>query len=127
MFNYPNVKSTTLKDDRTESQRRTHFHLVAAKDKFWRGENGERAHCVWACRSDSEIVWRVERWVRSRGDMELVRVTQDSPSKRRRFNNRNPADLVHIYVVDEGHPALSKPGEGHPAIRKPEGVQSCGL
>ena len=92
----------TIVDDRTPEQRQTHTVLVAATDNFlsgWGKAKGGRSVAIWACTlGDSD---RVESWVRSRSDMDHVRVVSDP-------YHGNYRDHVHIYVVCDGHPALGE-------------------
>lgn len=88
-------------DDRTDDQKKTHRFLVTATDKFmsgWGEAKGGKSKCAWACLP--EHVDHVERWVRARPEMKYVNVTTNT--KWRGY----PAAHVHVYVVDEGHPAL---------------------
>lgn len=88
-------------DDRNASQKTTHNVLIAATDSFlsgWGQARGGASMCAWACRSEDAD--QVERWVRNRSDMKRVRVVGND------WRPKNAAH-VHIYVVEEGHPALS--------------------
>ena len=83
---------TIRKDDRTAEQRKSHIWLVTATDKFLSGwgmaANG-LSKCAWACSSYAEAE-RVFSWVKDRGDMKYVNIT-----------NRPwypHAAHVHIYV-----------------------------
>lgn len=88
-------------DDRTKEQRQTHRHLITATDKFMSGwgkcANG-LSKCAWACKS--EDVDRVDRWVRNRSEMKYVGYQVDN------WYPKNYEHL-HIYVVDETHPAIN--------------------
>ena len=83
---------TIREDDRTRVQKQTHNWLVTAGE----ARDG-RSKCAWACkREDVDIV---AKWVRNRNDMKYVNVrnTPWYPQSARH---------VHIYVVNDGHPAL---------------------
>ncbi len=87
-------------DDRTQEQRKTHTCLVTATDRFmsgWGDAAGGLSKCAWACKS--EHADRVYNWVSNRKEMKYVNST---------YGKWYPkAKHVHIYVVDEGHRALS--------------------
>jgi len=93
-------------DDRSEEQKRTHTILITATDSFmsgWGEATNGFSKCAWACRPDQD--WKkVYDWVKSRSDMKHVKV---------RFKPWNPVigfmltQHVHIYVVDDNHPALT--------------------
>jgi len=90
-------------DDRGLIQKFTHRICVSGYDTFlsgWGdGENG--SYAAWACRKeDAETVLK---WVRSRGDMYLPRIETVRDLLKRVDHNVH----VHIYVVDENHPARS--------------------
>jgi len=88
-------------DDRTEEQLKTHTILVTATDRFlsgWGHAHGGVSKCAWACAS-RDVADRVFKWVSSRAEMKYVNMT-DRPW-------RPKAAHVHIYVVDENHPALN--------------------
>lgn len=92
---------TIREDDRTEEQLKTHTILVTATDKFlsgWGQAKGGDSKCAWAC-SSREIADKVFKWVSERKEMKYVGMT-DRPW-------RPHAAHVHIYVVDENHPALN--------------------
>lgn len=87
-------------DDRTKEQKKTHTVLITATDKFlsgWGEAQGGLSKCAWACRP--EHADRVYKWVSNRGDMKYVNW---------HYNNWYPSNAkhVHIYVVEETHPAL---------------------
>ncbi len=91
---------TTYQDDRTEAQKATHGIGIAMTDSFmsgWGGASGGTSVAVWACRSEDEH--RVERWVRSRKEAKRVRTVLLKGYRPRCAH-------CHVYVVDEGHPAL---------------------
>lgn len=91
---------TIRQDDRTNEQRITHRYLVTATDKFmsgWGGASGGVSKCAWAC-STREQQSKVYDWVESRPEMKYVNT---------HFGNWYPkAAHVHIYVVEDSHPAL---------------------
>ncbi len=87
------------KDDRTDEQRLTHTVIVSAIDKFmsgWgRAANGKSV-AAWACRP--EHADRVFAWVKSRGEMRNVRMSDHA--------FRSGAEHTHIYTVNDGHASL---------------------
>ena len=91
---------TTRKDDRTNEQMITHRYLVTATDKFmsgWGGATGGASKCAWAC-STKEHQIKLYDWVKSRSEMKYVNI---------HFDKWYPkAAHVHIYVVEDNHPAL---------------------
>ena len=91
---------TIREDDRTPEQKVTHKWLITATDKFlsgWGKAEGGLSKCAWACKG--EDVDKVEKWVRSRSEMKYVNVVMGKWYPK--------AAHVHIYVVNEGHPALA--------------------
>ena len=92
---------TTRIDDRTPEQKKTHTYLITATDKFMSGW-GQAANglskCAWACKPEH---WeKVYYWVNSRSEMKYVSLNTSGKWY-------PDAAHVHIYVVDEDHPALS--------------------
>ena len=88
-------------DDRTAEQKKTHNWLITATDKFmsgWGQARNGNSKCAWACLP--EHADKVLQWVESRSEMKYVNVTN------RPWYPRNAAH-VHIYVVEDGHPALT--------------------
>ena len=99
---YLNRNRPVFVDDRTSAQFNTHLVLVAATDKFmsgWGQASDGHSLCAWACRP--EHADRVESWVRGRSEMERV------SRVRRSWGPDANAAHVHVYVVEEGHPALA--------------------
>ena len=94
--------SATIEDDRTANSRRTHTVLVVGTDSFMSGWGlaPGRSYAAWACRPEDQ--YRVYRWVRSRSEMKRVRVV--GCDYRPRLGS---GDHLHIYVVNDGHAALS--------------------
>jgi hypothetical protein len=87
-------------DDRDEFTKQTHVVLIGGTDRFmsgWGHAEGRMSYAFWACRPEHD--WRVERWVRSRGDMMRVRRVSDD------YRGSGLAH-VHVYVVGVGHPSL---------------------
>lgn len=92
----------TIEDDRTDEQRESHTMMVLGTDKFmsgWGEARGGASYAAWACRPDD--AHRVLCWVESRKDMKRVRMV--GPGYRPPRNCKH----LHIYVVDDQHPALS--------------------
>jgi hypothetical protein len=90
------------KDDRTPEQRTTHTTLIAGKDIFlgsWGpGRSNGGSTAIWSCTPEHAL--KVLAWVEQRSDMRDVRNTTER-------NARRLSGMVHIYTVEEGHPALS--------------------
>lgn len=90
-------------DDRTPEQFETHTWIIRALDKFmsgWGHAKGGNSFAAWACKP--EHARKVQEWVESRSEMKYV--TACGPKSKPRFRN---AAHVHIYVVDDNHPALA--------------------
>lgn len=91
-------------DDRTKEQRKTHVWAVVARDRFmsgWGGAAGGSSRCAWAVPSDDSVnIDRVERWVRSRSEMQYVNVV-----KLTTYRPPRGTAHFHVYVVDADHPA----------------------
>jgi len=90
-----------LVDDRTKEEKVSHDWLVIGTDTFlsgWGKAKGGTSYAVWACIPDNRQ--KVLNWVEGRSDMKRVRETVGS---------YRPSGVghCHIYVVNEGHPALS--------------------
>lgn len=89
------------KDDRSAAEQSTHSILWGGRDAClsgWGHAEGRDSYAYWACRpEDSDAV---EKWVRSRSDIENVR---DSTGDHKYGSG---GALVRIYVIREGHPAL---------------------
>ena len=90
-----------LDDDRTGHQRTTHPVIIIGTDRILSGRGkaeGGTSYAGWACRYKDQ--YKVERWVRRRGDMKRVRIVG---------TEYKPAGVghCHIYVVEAGHPALN--------------------
>ena len=92
-----------LQDDRTAEERETHTVIVLGTDSFMSGwgmcRDGGISYAGWACRPDD--LDKVERWVRSRGDMKRVRIVGGD------YTPGNLSGHCHIYVVRDNHRALS--------------------
>jgi len=87
-------------DDRTREEKRSHEWLVVGTDSFlsgWGRAAGGKSYAAWACRFND--LDKVQAWVRSRSDMKRVRTC---------YHGWNPKGVghAHVYVVNEGHPAL---------------------
>ena len=92
----------TYTDDRTEDQKKSHHILITATDKFmsgWGGASGGTSKCAWACKDHAQAD-KIYEWVKNRSEMKYVNIHY-----RNEWKPRNYAHL-HIYVVDENHPAL---------------------
>tara|TARA_R110000803_G_scaffold35405_8_gene76601 strand:- start:2987 stop:3268 length:282 start_codon:yes stop_codon:yes gene_type:complete len=89
-------------DDRNEQQQETHNILITATDKCmsgWGGAAGGASKCAWACDSHAKADKLLD-WVENRSDMKYVNIHY-----RNNWKPRNAAH-VHIYVVEDTHPAL---------------------
>ena len=86
------------KDDRTEAQKQTHKRGIVGRDKFLSGwgaaENGY-SRAAWAVGPNASIE-DVEKWVRSRSDMQYVHVVNLDTYKPRKTAH------YHIYVMRDG-------------------------
>ena len=90
-----------VRDDRTEEQKQTHTWLVIGTDKFlsgWGKAAGGKSVAAWACKPADRI--KVLDWVERRSDMLRVRETTGP------YRPSGKGDC-HIYVVHDGHAALS--------------------
>ena len=89
------------KDDRTPKQMTTHRWAVVGTDRFMSGwgeaKNGVSI-AAWACKPEHRRA--VLEWVESRSDMLRVREIADASAYRPKCAH------LHIYVVDDSHPAL---------------------
>ena len=90
-------------DDRTAEQMKTHTVLITATDKFmsgWGDASNGASKCAWAC-SKAQDWGKVLDWVEGRSEMKYVNVN---------FTGKwyPKAEHVHIYVVDDSHPALKQ-------------------
>lgn len=88
-------------DDRTEKQKETHRYLVTATDRFmsgWGQASTGASKCAWAC-DTKENMHKVYEWVKARSEMKYVNYRYDDKWYPK-------AAHVHIYVVNDYHPAL---------------------
>jgi len=86
-----------VEDDRTAEQRITHRILVIGTDKFlsgWGQAHLGKSVAAWAC--TSETVDAVEQRIRSRGDIQRVRVVEEG---KRRYRPPQGTAHFHIYVA----------------------------
>lgn len=86
-----------IEDDRTEEERHCLRYLVVGTDKFlsgWGRAENRVSYAAWACRWIDLPV--VEQWVRSRSDMQRVRVVEAD-----KYRPRGAVHL-HIYVWRQG-------------------------
>lgn len=98
---------TTIQDDRTDAERATHTWLVIGTDRWMSGWGGARSgasYAAWACRPEDRR--EVLAWVEGRSDMTRVREFSEWGGQRYR-PGRGCAHL-HVYVVDDEHPALAR-------------------
>ena len=90
-----------IQDDRTLEQKATHTVLIIGTDSFmsgWGEAKGGASYAAWAC--EPKDAPQVLAWVERRTDMKRVRVVYGDY----RPNSQLCAHL-HIYVVDDNHPA----------------------
>ena len=83
------------KDDRTPEQQKTHVYLWAGTDRMlsgWGQAQDGASVAAWAC--EEGYMNACESWVRTRGDMQRVRLVIDRPGSR--FRPKGAAHL-HIY------------------------------
>lgn len=95
----------TRKDDRTPEQRTTHQWAVVGRDRClsgWGGAAGGASRAAWAVNPATVNLDRVERWVRSRGDMRYVNVVDLTTYRPPRGTAH-----FHVYVVEPDHPAAT--------------------
>jgi hypothetical protein len=89
-------------DDRTEEQKKEYTYLIGGRDSCLSGwglaSNGS-SYAYWACKK--EDVEKVLSWVSKRSDMRNVGVYRNNPPYKASRHH------VHVYMVEDGHPALS--------------------
>lgn len=94
---------TTIKDDRTEEQKSTHYWGVIARDKamsYWGMASNGISRVAWACKS-YEDACKAFDWVKSRSEMKNVQIHD-----LRKHNPKGKDSQFHVYVCGESHPAL---------------------
>jgi hypothetical protein len=99
------IEAMKLEDDRTEEQKATHTLAIVARDKCmsgWGGARGGASRAAWAIDPRGEVnPDRVERWVRSRKEMQYVNLVD-----LRTYRPPKGTAHFHVYVVaDNSHPA----------------------
>jgi hypothetical protein len=89
-------------DDRTKEQKRTHYVLVTATDRFlsgWGHASGGTSKCAWACNPNDGVSYaKLLHWVKSRSDMKYINLRFDSGK-----GWYPKCAHLHIYVVDKNH------------------------
>lgn len=96
-----------VEDDRTTEQRKTHVWGVTGRDSFmsgWGQAQGGYSRCAWAVPTEfvsNGLLDRLERWVRSRGDMKYVNVVRLD-----RYRPPRGTKHWHVYVVNVDHPGV---------------------
>lgn len=96
---------TTIKDDRTEEQKSTHYWAVIARDKamsYWGAAKDGISRVAWACKSQ-ENASKVYDWVATRSEMKNI-----STIDLRKHKIASQDAHFHIYVADEDHIALAE-------------------
>jgi hypothetical protein len=94
-----------IRDDRTKAEKVSHTWLVIGTDTFlsgWGKAKDGASYAVWACLPSNRQ--KVLAWVESRSDMKRVR--ESSEAYGFKYHPSATGDC-HIYVVNEGHPALA--------------------
>lgn len=89
-----------IQDDRTPREHYTHKDIIKGRDKYlsgWGEAKDGSSYAGWACKPKD--VRQVLKWVENRGDIKRVTIVESNyaPSGKGHY---------HIYVVNEGHPAL---------------------
>jgi len=87
-------------DDRNTEQLKTHTILITATDKClsnWGNVCPGASKCAWACK-DWDTADKMYNWVNNRSDMKYVNINTSKWYPK--------ASHVHIYVVNDSHPAL---------------------
>lgn len=96
---------TTIKDDRTEEQKSTHYWAVIARDKamsHWGLAKDGISRVAWACQSQDDAS-KVYDWVATRSEMKNISTVD--------LRNYKPSQRdahFHIYLADEDHIALAE-------------------
>jgi hypothetical protein len=89
-------------DDRTELQKKEYTHLIGGRDSFlsgWGLASGGNSYAYWACKEEDSD--KVLSWVSNRSDIKCVGMYRNNPPC------KAPKHHVRVYVVEDGHPALS--------------------
>jgi hypothetical protein len=108
MSNRNTTMKTTIKDDRTEEQKHTHYWAVVANDRAmsnWGLAEGGTSRVAWACESHKDAS-KVLDWVKSRREMKYVSIVD-----LRTYRNPATDAHFHVYVVDQYHPAFLQDNE----------------
>jgi hypothetical protein len=87
-----------MKDDRSFEEKTTYPILIGGIDRFlseWCPHG--ISYAFWACKEEDEPT--VMKWVKSRGDINPVESHYKEVNKQGKGH-------CHIYVVEDGHPAL---------------------
>ncbi len=93
----------TVKDDRTEEQKKTHFLAVVAKDRAlsgWGGASDGDSRCAWALDHREVNSDRVFNWVKKRSEMVFVNIVD-----LRTYRAPKGTAHFHVYVCGPDHPA----------------------
>ncbi len=92
----------TIKDDRTDEQKKTHIWGVVARDRClsgWGGASGGASRCAWACPAEVNTD-RVFNWVKKRSEMSYVNIVD-----LRTYRAPKGTAHFHIYVCNPDHVA----------------------
>jgi hypothetical protein len=95
-------------DDRTAEQMETHTFIVGGYDPWMSGWGNAPggSYAYWAARA--EDAGKVENWVRRKKDLKNVWVTTAKTLMLKHPKKPKGKNLhTHVYVVDDGHPALA--------------------
>ena len=94
---------TTIIDDRTQEEKKTHTCLIVMTDRClsgWGLAEGGSSYAGWACKPEND--GQVFGWVESRSDSMRVRYVSSDYKPNSRYCKH-----FHIYVVRNGHPAIN--------------------
>lgn len=95
--------TTVLEDDRNEAEEISHCEIVLGRDTClsgWGEAEGKTSFAGWAC--ELKDIEQVKEWVESRTDMRSVKIVDGD------YIPSGSKWHLHIYVVNEGHPALNE-------------------
>lgn len=95
----------TVKDDRSEEQKKTHVLAVVATDKGmsgWGGARGGISRCAWSFDPNAVNSDRLFNWVKSRSDMSHVNLID-----LRDYRPNRRTSHFHIYICNPGHPGAT--------------------
>lgn len=91
----------TVKDDRTDEQKRTHILAVVAADRFmsgWGGASHGASRCAWAFDPSKANSDRVFNWVKARREMRFVNLFD-----MRTYRAPRGTAHFHVYTCNADH------------------------